>query len=79
MFAHLRHRILLTALFAVGLTLAACAPTGPNESNDQAAPERKLQPVRAQPEQKAVRQFQVRGATPEQLKARAQLRALRAR
>ena len=79
MLAHLKHRVLLAALFAVGLTLGACA-TEPNASNDQATTEQ-LIPVKAKPEMKATRQFQVRGAkkAAPQLRARLQLQALRAK
>lgn len=81
MLAHLKHRVLLAALFAVGLTLAACSAVEPNDSNDQASPERKLMPIKAKRDMKAMRQFQVRGAqkaAPE-LRARLQLQGLRAR
>jgi starvation-inducible outer membrane lipoprotein len=81
MLAHLKHRVILAALFAAGLTLGACA-TEPNGSEDgQATPERKLMPVKAKPEQRAVHQVQVRGAekAAAQLKAGLQLRAYRAR
>jgi hypothetical protein len=87
--AHLKHRVLLAALFAVGVTLAACNPsTGPNDSGDTpVVPERKAMPqqtvmpqAKARPQQKVMPQLK---AAPQskakiQLRVRPQLRAYRA-
>ena len=81
MLAHLKYRVLLVALVAVGVTLSACA-TEPNDSGgDQAAPAQKLMPVKARPDLKATTRFQVRGAqkAAPALRSRLQLQALRAR